>query len=150
MVSADQLHEEINERLARGQDLIDQSTGDKNALKERRQEYYTWTEYNEALLRRSFDIAQPADEYIRWLGIVVGGAPDPLHVQWADLHDDIRGKMRRLRNLSNPMRNQAAVFLLGCSSVSIVVSGWLIQALVGRSGVWAGGGTARGWRRKRR
>lgn len=60
MVSADQLHEEINERLTRGQDLIDRSTGNENALKERRQEYYTWTEYNEALLRRSFDIAQPA------------------------------------------------------------------------------------------
>jgi hypothetical protein len=57
MVSADQLQEEINERLARGQDLIDRSTGDENALKERRQDYYTWTEYNEALLRRSFDIA---------------------------------------------------------------------------------------------
>ncbi len=57
MVSADQLQEEINERLARGQNLIDRSTGDENALKERRQDYYTWTEYNEALLRRSFDIA---------------------------------------------------------------------------------------------
>jgi hypothetical protein len=44
MVSADQLREEIDERLTRGQDLIDRSTGDEGALKERRQEYYTWTE----------------------------------------------------------------------------------------------------------
>src|SRR5262249_35828257 len=73
-------------------------TGDEDALKERRQEYYTWTEYNEALLRRSFDIAEPADEYAWRPGIAFGGAP-PLPVQWAELHDDIKGKMRRLRSL---------------------------------------------------
>jgi predicted nucleotide-binding protein len=100
MVSADQLHEEINERLTRGPDLVDRSTGDENALKERRHEYYTWTEYNEALLRRSLDIAQLVDEYARRPGIaVISSAPDPLPVQWTKLHEDIRGKTRRLRSL---------------------------------------------------
>ncbi|MGH3381646.1 MAG: hypothetical protein ACRDS0_25055 [Pseudonocardiaceae bacterium] len=75
MVPADQLHEEINQRLACGQELIDRATGDESALKDHRQEYYTWTEYNEALLRRSFDISEPADEYTRGIGIgFIGGA----------------------------------------------------------------------------
>jgi predicted nucleotide-binding protein len=100
MVPADQLREEINDRLSDGQELIDRSTGDENALKERRQEYYTWTEYNEALLRRSFDTIEPADEYARGLAIgFIGGAPDPLPVRWDELHNDITGKLRRLRSL---------------------------------------------------
>ncbi|GGJ90134.1 hypothetical protein GCM10010123_19940 [Pilimelia anulata] len=100
MVPADQLRQEVDERLARGQELVDGPTGDESALRERRQEYYTWTEYNEALLRRSFDITEPADEYSRGLGIgFIGGAPDPLPVRWKELCDDIAGKMRRLRSL---------------------------------------------------
>ncbi|NRQ36299.1 nucleotide-binding protein [Nonomuraea sp. NN258] len=100
MVPADQLREEISERLTCGQELIDGATGDEDALKERRQEYYTWTEYNKALLRRSFDITDPADEYAREPGFAVfGGAPDPLPVRWKHLHDDIEGKLRRLRSL---------------------------------------------------
>lgn len=100
MVSADQLHEEIDKRLVRGQELIDRSDGDENALKERQQEYYTWTEYNEALLRRSFDTAELAEEYAGRIAFgFIGGAPDPLSVRWRKLHDDFEGKMRRLRSL---------------------------------------------------
>jgi predicted nucleotide-binding protein len=109
MVPTDQLHEEINERVTRGQELIDRSTGDEEALEERRQEYYTWTEYNEALLRRSFDIAEPAEDYAGRVAIgFIGGAPDPLRVRWKELHDDIRGKIRRLRSLQErlPLYNQ--------------------------------------------
>lgn len=101
MVPASQLGEEIEERLALGQALIDESDGDESVLKERRQEYYNWTEYNEALIRRSFDSAKLAEEYSSWIGIAFGGPPEPLGVQWSELHDDIRGKLRRLQSLKD-------------------------------------------------
>jgi predicted nucleotide-binding protein len=102
MVSAEQLRSEIDERLARGRELLDASTGGSEAdLKERWQDYYTWTEYNEALLRRSFDLAEPAEEYATRAPFIgsIGGPPDPLHVRWEDLRNNISGKMRRLKSL---------------------------------------------------
>jgi predicted nucleotide-binding protein len=102
MVPAEQLHSEIDERLARGQELLDTSTGGEEALRECRQRYYTWTEYNEALLRRSFDLTEPAEGYARGPGIAfIGGAAEPLSFQWNDLRDDISGKMRRLKSLQD-------------------------------------------------
>jgi hypothetical protein len=100
MVSADQLYAEIDDRWARGQELRDRPVNDEADLRERRQNYYTWTEYNEELLRRSFDVGEPADDYARNPGIwSIGGAPEPLLVRVQEFRDDISGKMRRLRSL---------------------------------------------------
>jgi hypothetical protein len=99
-VPADQLRGELDDRLTRGQELIDRPTGDERTLRERRQEYYTWTEYNEALIRRSFDTVELAEEYSHQLLFgAVGGASDPLPARWQELKDDIVSKMRRLRSL---------------------------------------------------
>jgi predicted nucleotide-binding protein len=101
MVPAEQLRGEIDDRLGAGQNLIDKPGESDEELKERRQDYYTWTEYNEALLRRSFDTAEPADQYAgRGAAFVaVGGVPDPLPVKWRELRNDMGGKMRRLRSI---------------------------------------------------
>jgi hypothetical protein len=115
-VPVDQLREEINERLAHGQELINGSSGDEEALKDRRHEYYTWTEYNEALLRRSFDNAEPAEDYIGGIGIAfIGGARDPLPIRWKELHDDITEKLRRLRSL----QERLPLFAL-CPEVTLI------------------------------
>lgn len=100
MVPAGQLRGEIEDRLSAGQALIDKPGESEEELKERRQDYYTWTEYNEALLRRSFDSAEPADKYASVAAFVAfGGAPDPLPVRWRELRNDINGKVRRLRSI---------------------------------------------------
>jgi len=100
LVPAEQLSGEIDERLALGQDLVARCSGDVAALKERQHEYYTWDEYNETLLRRSFDQPEPAEEYARSLHVgFFGGAPDPLPVQWQELSDDVSSKTRRLESM---------------------------------------------------
>ena len=99
IVPADQLRQEIDERLVIGQQFIDKPTGDEEALNECRQEYYTWTEYNEALLRRSFDTAELAEDYQGRVAFAFVGPRDLLPARWKELHDNIAGKMRRLRSL---------------------------------------------------
>jgi predicted nucleotide-binding protein len=97
MVPADQLHGEIEDRLRLGQELIERPVPDEAALKECKSDYYTWSEYNVALLRRSFDAEGPADEYTSWL--IAVGPPDAFHERVKELHEDIESKMRRLRSL---------------------------------------------------
>jgi hypothetical protein len=100
MVPAKQLHDEIDERLLRGKELLDRTISDEAGLQDCRAAYNTWTEYNEALLRRSFDSIEFAEEYSRRPGIgVYGGAPDPLSVRWDELRGDIAGKTRRLSSI---------------------------------------------------
>jgi predicted nucleotide-binding protein len=102
LVPAEQLSGEIDERLALGQDLVARCSGDATELKQRQDEYYTWTAYNKTLLRRSFDQPEPADKYA-WFGI--GGSVDgPLHVQWQQLSDDVSDKMRRLQSVQGQLK----------------------------------------------
>lgn len=105
MVPAEQLSREIDERLVKGQSLLDEPVASEANLVERRQDYYTWSEYNEALLRRSFDLAKPAETYARLPGISVAtGISQPLERRWGNLRDDISGKMRRLRSVQEQLR----------------------------------------------
>jgi hypothetical protein len=101
MVPAEQLRNEIDERLSRGQKLVEVPIDSEDFLRERQREYSTWTEYNEALIRRSFDLPEPAEEYARRAPFIgaVGGAPDPLAARWDQLRKNVSGKMRRLESL---------------------------------------------------
>ncbi|MGH4011953.1 MAG: hypothetical protein ACRDTH_27970, partial [Pseudonocardiaceae bacterium] len=64
-------------------------------------------------------------------GALVASRSDPQH-RWS--LDGLTYTRLPLRSLSNSMRHQAAWFLCGVCSVSMVVGGWLIHALVGRGG----------------
>lgn len=98
MVPGAQLSGEIDDRLALGQELLDRPIEMvEEVLRGLKQEFYTWDEYNEALLRRSFDLPGPAEEY-RGLVFAFGGTPD-LPTRWRELHDDIQTKMRRLKSI---------------------------------------------------
>jgi Predicted nucleotide-binding protein containing TIR-like domain len=101
MVPAEQLRSEIDERLARGQELQEVPIDSEDFLRERRRAYSTWSEYNEALVRRSFDLPEPAEEYARRAPFIggFGGAADPLADRWNELRNDISGKIRRLESL---------------------------------------------------
>ena len=100
MVPRDQLHGEIDERLAIGQALLAQN-GQRltyELLQQCKDEYRSWDEYNVVLVRRSFDLSGPADDYSRSAGVFVGGALTPQE-QWSDLMEDIQKKCRRLKSL---------------------------------------------------
>lgn len=97
MVAAEQLHDEISERLTKGQELLDRSVTTEDGYNSLRESYYTWTEYNEALLRRSFDTSGPAQEY-RGVSIAFGGVKS-LATRLKEKKEDISRDMRRLRSL---------------------------------------------------
>ena len=100
MVPADQLHREIEERIAGGEELKQRLIDNEAALTAQRHDYYTWSEYNEALLLRSFHLPGLAEEYKGRLGFAAfGGAPESLSVRSQRLQDDIAGKIRRLRSI---------------------------------------------------
>jgi predicted nucleotide-binding protein len=67
-------------------------------LKEKK---YSWGEYNEELLRSLF---RPPDRILRdysggpFIG-TLGGPPDPIHVQVAELRDDVQRDVRRLNSI---------------------------------------------------
>ena len=105
---AEQLDAEISDRLARGQELLDQPiNNDLASLEQRQDDYYTWSEYNETLLKRSFDSPKPATDYENHVGM--GWPTDaPLPKRWEWLRGDISGKMRNLRSL----QGQIGLFML--------------------------------------
>jgi hypothetical protein len=101
MVPAEQLRDEIDERLTRGQELSEVPIDSEDFLKERQRAYSIWTEYNEALILRSFDLPEPAEEYARRAPFIgtPGDTPDRLAAQWDNLRKNISGKIRRLESL---------------------------------------------------
>ncbi|MEV6831218.1 nucleotide-binding protein [Amycolatopsis sp. NPDC051102] len=99
MVPVDQLRAEIDERIKRGHELIEQLIGDDDELKARRSAFNTWSEYNKALLLRSFDSASLSEEYGNRLGVrAVAGRRD-LEARKQTLIDDITAKIRRLNSI---------------------------------------------------
>lgn len=102
MVPAEQLRAELTDRLARGQELLDQPVNDEASLDARQDAYQSWSEYNEALLRRSFDSPKPATDYAFWVSIGVGGNT-PLVTRWRFLTEDISEKMRRMGSLKDQL-----------------------------------------------
>lgn len=97
MVPQEQLAAEIDERLTLGSRILAESVQDAASLEDCRHQYRTWTEYNKALVLRSFDLAAPADEYSA--SHTFGRAGRSLAQERDDLHGDIKDKIRRLESL---------------------------------------------------
>lgn len=116
MVPAKQIHKEIDERLAAGQTLTDRPVSNESLLTQLRNDFATWTEYNVALLRRSFDQVGPAEQYWHNAPRVfsIGGAPEPLNVRLEETRAKIRDRMRRLSSL----QERLPLFLLHPESTS--------------------------------
>lgn len=83
LVPREQLRREINERLELGREILERAISNESELQGAKDEYYSWTEYNLALLRRSFHVLGPSEEYTgSGPGVFfVGGPPDPLPVR---------------------------------------------------------------------
>lgn len=98
MMPKDQLKSQLADRLTRGQELLDQPVNDLASFEARQNDYYSWSEYNQTLLKQSFDSQEPAKEYT---GVFSMGWPTdkPVHQRWEWLRRDISGDMRRLNSL---------------------------------------------------
>jgi predicted nucleotide-binding protein len=97
-VPSDALAAQLDDRILRGREIADRAIHTEADLQSARHEYYTWTEYNETLLQRSFTTAQPADDYRGVAFAVGGGAASLAHeVEW--FRNDVREKIRRLTSV---------------------------------------------------
>lgn len=108
-VPSSQLDHEIGERLDLGQQLLDGLPTPGAAatyilprgnptedLDNYRNNFYTWDEYNERLLRRRFTTGKVADEY-RMVFVGLGGSNPQQVIQ--SLRRDITGQMRGLNSI---------------------------------------------------
>jgi hypothetical protein len=96
-VARGELASQLDDRVARGKELVERKIDSKDDLGSAQNDYYTWNEYNETLLQRSFTTSKPADDY---RGVVIGfGGSDLLVEQIAELHNDVQRKIRRLVSL---------------------------------------------------
>ena len=99
LVPRAQLDSELGERITLGEQLLGRTLRDKVELRAARQEYYSWTEYNEVLIKRSFDSTEPAEDCSRLVPVFLTGGPDPFTEQTRDFLDDVQSKVRRLHSL---------------------------------------------------
>lgn len=118
LVPAEQLGSQLDERITRGIDLVASLGGDQTALQDRRQDYYSWHEYNETLLRHGFDQPGPAKDYA-YVGARIIGFNETLRDKWNDLATDIRDHNRRLQSL----RDRLPLFELSEEAIQSTSSG---------------------------
>lgn len=103
-VTRDALSQQLEDRIARGQELMKQPIASDSDLQSARNDYYTWSEFNETLLQRSFTTSKPAKDYSASLGMfVVSIDPEPLAKKVAELHEDVDRKIRRLSSLKEQL-----------------------------------------------
>jgi predicted nucleotide-binding protein len=96
-VPRSRLDEEIAMQLDRGQQLLDRPVANMDEVKQLRSDYYTWTEFNEQLLRSRFSTSKVADGY---RDVVIGfGRDGSLYQELQWVHEDISRKRRQLESI---------------------------------------------------
>jgi hypothetical protein len=98
------LSQQLDDRIARGQELVERPIATDSDLQSARDDYYTWSEFNETLLRRSFTTSKPAEDYSGSLGVGwLSLSPEPFSKEVEDFHDDVHRKIRRLGSLKEQL-----------------------------------------------
>ena len=88
---------QINDRIVKGSAIRERPIQDEATLETAKDAYYTWTEYNEEMLRQMFTSPELADEYSDESGFV--GWLDYFEEKVLDLQKDIDTKIRRLTSI---------------------------------------------------
>lgn len=97
-VPRSQLDEELADRIAKGNELLEIPVRAGPELEQARGKYYTWHDYNEMLIKRSFTTSAPALTYAEQLRFVFGGGLS-LEEEYNDFHEDVTARLRRLESL---------------------------------------------------
>jgi predicted nucleotide-binding protein len=98
-VARSALDRQLDERIARGQELLERPIASDADLGSVRNDYYSWSEYNETMLQRSFTTSKPADDYRHDLGVFVLSGSETLAEKVEDFRNDVQRKIRRLSSL---------------------------------------------------
>jgi predicted nucleotide-binding protein len=98
------LSQQLEDRIARGQELLERPIASDSDLQSARSDYYTWSEFNETLLQRSFTTSKPAEDYSASIGLFVMSVdPEPLPKKVEEFHDDVERRIRRLKSLKEQL-----------------------------------------------
>jgi predicted nucleotide-binding protein len=98
-LSRDEASARIQNQIVKGQELLSRPVESRSELKQIRQSYYTWDEYNVELLKKLFETEVEAEAYARRPGIFIAGNSS-LEEDIEDFHDDVRSRIRRLDSLA--------------------------------------------------
>ena len=101
-VAREELGSQLEDRILRGSELLEREISSAADLQSARNDYYTWDEYNETLLRRSFTTSKPADNY-RGVAFAIGSVDELLFKQIEDFHRDVQYKVRKLASLKEQL-----------------------------------------------
>ena len=89
---------QLRDRVKKGKALLEKRPTNSDELDALRQQYYTWDEYNTALLGRIFSNPELSQEYSYWgIGVVAG--PTSLAEDVREFVDDVTSKVRRLESI---------------------------------------------------
>jgi predicted nucleotide-binding protein len=89
----------LTERMDGGAELRRRPISNAQALKDVQHAYWTWSEYNEEMLRRMFTSSKIAEEDSSSVGFFFGGERS-LREEIEDLHGSIDSKIRRLTSIN--------------------------------------------------
>ncbi|MEP7308359.1 MAG: nucleotide-binding protein [Acidobacteriota bacterium] len=89
----------IDDRISKGREIRETEIRTGDVLQRARNQYYTWTEYNEEMLRQMFSTDRIVSDYIASVGFFVAGGERYLEQEVADFHDDVDSKLRRLESI---------------------------------------------------
>ncbi|MFP5260975.1 MAG: TIR domain-containing protein [Blastocatellia bacterium] len=88
----------IETQIERGNEIKSLRISKEEELKNARNEYYKWDNFNTDLLRRLFDSEEISANYSAWYGIIAGGR-QPLHEEIKDHLGDIDDKIHKLESI---------------------------------------------------
>jgi hypothetical protein len=98
LVPAEEAKALLEERVAKGRDLLGTSIRSFDELNNERSRYFKWDKYNTQLLQNMFSDGSVSDEYSYWGAFVVGGAPN-LQADITEHIEDVNKKIDRLESL---------------------------------------------------
>ncbi|GAA3388117.1 nucleotide-binding protein [Cryptosporangium minutisporangium] len=100
LVSRGDLQAALEDRIALGEEFKSRQIAQPGSLKELRNEYYSWGEYNVTLLKRSFTTSELANEYSSRITVGFGGSSTPAE-EYRELIEDISADIRRLNSIKD-------------------------------------------------
>jgi predicted nucleotide-binding protein len=99
-VPREQLEVELDDRMAKGLELLDRPLrAGTDLVADLGQAFHTWNEYNIELLRKRFTTSEIAEEYQRAGGPILMGASESVDNQLKDTREDIGYKQRKLESI---------------------------------------------------
>jgi predicted nucleotide-binding protein len=94
---------QINEQVQRGQALLQQPVNSHEELGRRKNEYYSWIEYNTEMLRRMFTTEEYSEQYSASFGIYVA-RETTLREDIQEFRSDVNDRCRRLESIRDRLQ----------------------------------------------